>query len=301
MAKVFFDFSMVMAGGGNVQGPSSSIDNAIPTFDGTTGKLIQQPTSPTAVTLIDRDIANVDSILFRERSLIPSMSAGESLFWVQNDTPTNPYFTDDADTSHPLLLAPSGFTAGDLLAGGSVANRPSRLAKGTQYQVLRAGSSAPEFAWQGVIDRETAVLSTAGSTNASIPVDNSIPQVGEGAQILSRTYTPKSTSNRIRVRVNVTAGHDHASTNSWTIALFKDGGPSAVESQVNSTPRYGVENAILTYEEPASSTSSQTWTVRIGHAVGGAAKVYWNSAPFTGTQIHAGVLTASIEVEEIAA
>jgi hypothetical protein len=41
-----------------------------------------------------------------EQAVVPGggPSAGEGTFWVKNDTPSRPYFTDDAGTDYPLLL-----------------------------------------------------------------------------------------------------------------------------------------------------------------------------------------------------
>ncbi|MCA8916134.1 MAG: hypothetical protein KDB90_12040, partial [Planctomycetes bacterium] len=86
---------------GDVVGPGSATDNAIARYDLTSGKLIQN-----SGVLID-DSANVksaSSITFNEQASAPlPISAGEGMFWSKADTPTSPYFTDDAATDHQLM------------------------------------------------------------------------------------------------------------------------------------------------------------------------------------------------------
>jgi len=74
-----------VAGSGDVVGGSSSTDNALARYDGTTGKLIQNST----VTLDDNgNLANVNSVGFDTTPTTPPTTAG-SMYWDSgNLTPT---------------------------------------------------------------------------------------------------------------------------------------------------------------------------------------------------------------------
>lgn len=49
-----------------------------------------------------------DNIHIDERAAAEGAVAGTGQFWVKNDSPNVPYFTDDAGTDHNLLAASSG-------------------------------------------------------------------------------------------------------------------------------------------------------------------------------------------------
>ena len=59
-----FTLTTGVGGGGDVSGPASSVDNAIPRFDGTGGKTIQDYTS-NAPTITDAGIMTVDGSVVR--------------------------------------------------------------------------------------------------------------------------------------------------------------------------------------------------------------------------------------------
>lgn len=87
---------------GDVVGPASATDNALPRFDGETGKLIQN----SGVLINDDDeVSGVATLTMDEQSVVEAPGAGKGMFWVADDSPTTPSFVDDSDTSHTLAYA----------------------------------------------------------------------------------------------------------------------------------------------------------------------------------------------------
>jgi len=102
------------AGLGDVVGPSSATANALARFDTTTGKLIKD--SATA-TLTDSTfmslIGSSPAVQMKERSTGPSSVTARGTFWVKDDAPSTPQFTDDDSGEHRLgdVVGPSSATA----------------------------------------------------------------------------------------------------------------------------------------------------------------------------------------------
>lgn len=117
-----------------------------------------------------------------------------------------------------------------------------------------------------VPNRSYAEYTTHATLTANIPSDNTIPQVGEGTQILSAAITPTATTNRVRARIQVPLGlGSGGSADNACVALFRNGGANAIACTFlrlvdGSVPYPG----ILEFEDSPGSTSAQTYTVRVG-------------------------------------
>lgn len=158
------------------------------------------------------------------------------------------------------------------------------------------GSQAPE---RSVIDRAVTYYSTAGSTTTVIPVDNTIPQNTEGAEVTTLSYTANDASNNIRVRVRMHAGLVVVVSPSWSIALFKDSEADAKAAQwVTSVSNYSIVNEIQ-YEETAGDTSSHTWRLRAGPN-NASDTLRWNQIISSGGGLFNGLTAIVIEITEFA-
>lgn len=137
----------------------------------------------------------------------------------------------------------------------------------------------------------------SSALTSNIPADDSIPQVGEGTQILSVSIAPKSITNRVRVRAEVPMGLPSGASGIGCIALFRNGGTNAIDARF---PRlvdgFGNYCAVLEFEHVPGSTSAQTYTIRAG---GASFDVYVN-ADLNG-RLGGGVSRATLIVEEIVA
>lgn len=127
-----------------------------------------------------------------------------------------------------------------------------------------------------------------------LPYDDTIPQLTEGTQFLSLAITPKSASNILRIEVIAFVGSTGGSGSVTGLALFQDSTANALASGVNA---HGGNSAVLfnlKHTMVAGTTSSTTFTARIGPAAG--ATITFNGD--TGARKFGGVLASSITITE---
>jgi hypothetical protein len=146
-----------------------------------------------------------------------------------------------------------------------------------------------------VVDRQYAEYTTNADLTVAIPLDDTIPQVTEGTQILSVTTTPKSTTNRLRIRFEGWGGSNTAAVN-MIAAIFVGGGANAVRATVSSTAGAAFFAPIVAeYEFVPGVTTSQTITVRVGSAA------TFRLNGLTSGRFLGGSAAATLIVEEIKA
>lgn len=174
----------------------------------------------------------------------------------------------------------------------------STAAAGTVYTANGSGSGAwstPPSGIAGSIVKSTyypSLSSTTGTTTT--PFDNTIPQIGEGTEFLTASFTPTTSGNKVRVEVSVIGSYSVAAK--ITAALFKDGATNAVAATVATT---GTTNETvhhhLIYEFTTASASAITFALRIGGSTAGTYTLNGNA----GTALFGGVCTSSLLVSEI--
>lgn len=206
--------------------------------------------------------------------------------------------TDDAVT---LAKLENG-TQGDILYYGA-SGAPTRLGAGTSGQYLKTQGAGANPLWADVtvtgkkILGRTRAVSTSQSNNGAsfIPADNTIPQNGEGFQVLTVTHNRQSATSQLLVRWRA-----HASNNSLSgplcSALFQDATAGALAVGVESTNNTYIIQLEGDYELVSGSTGNTTFNIRIGGASG---TTYFNQP--SGGALYGGVVTSFIEVIEIEA
>jgi hypothetical protein len=144
------------------------------------------------------------------------------------------------------------------------------------------------------VDRAYAEY-TANANLGTIPLDDTIPQVGEGTEVLSVSLTPKSITNRVRVRVAGYGGNTGAGY--VIVALFVNGAANAVRATLGLASAANTMSSLaLEYEHVPGAVTAQTYTVRAGGNAG--------TARLNGTgaaRIFGGTGATTIVVEEIKA
>ena len=120
---------------------------------------------------------------------------------------------------------------------------------------------------QTVVDRVYAEYTANTDLSTAIPYDDTVPQSSEGVQILSVSITPKSTTNRLRVRFRGRwSGWDGSSSAAgWAAAaLFQDSNANALAADMcnSAIEENGAFN--IEYEFVPGSTNATTLKVRVG-------------------------------------
>lgn len=145
-----------------------------------------------------------------------------------------------------------------------------------------------------VVNTQTSAVATG---TAIIPVDDTIPQITEGTEVMTATITPTNASNRLRI--DVTASFSHSITNQWLVAaLFQDAGVNAIGSAIQfQSAGLAMMTVNFTYFMTAGTTSATTFRVRCGGQSAGT--MTFNGA--SGARLYGGALSSSITVSEIKA
>lgn len=161
------------------------------------------------------------------------------------------------------------------LADGAVTS--AKVAAGAVVQVLQ--------------DVETDVV----GVTATIPLDNSVPQVSEGYEILSQAITPASATDKVLVSTKVHFGSN--SSINVVVAVFRGSTCIAADS-VGSNNHGSIYIELL--DSPASA-SEQTYSVRVGNT-DGASLFGVNAQPSAATaRVFGGVSQTTLILKEIKA
>ena len=155
--------------------------------------------------------------------------------------------------------------------------------------------------------RQIKYVETSATTaiSATIPADNTIPQITEGTQVLSLTVTPKKIGNTLLVEAFINAYEDSNSGDALIMALFQDSTANAIAAMSTASGglasgfqggEIGVKKSVT-----VSSLSSTTFTVRVGMNAG--TSVTLNRGQLSGgsTFTLGGTYTSWIKVTEIQA
>lgn len=113
--------------------------------------------------------------------------------------------------------------------------------------------------------RQIVIAEVVGTASAStlVPNDDTIPQSGEGDQILSGSITLANAANKVRVRVCV-FGSSNANRD-YILACFR-GGTSAIAATAQLMNGWGQIN--LEFTDTPGSVGPHTYTLRLGPTVG---------------------------------
>lgn len=208
-----------------------------------------------------------------------------------------------------VLTAGDGIELSDAGAGGaltvkanpsglSVKAAPNRFADHTVISdAADSGKAKKALPWQlaGLVQRAYAEYTTHGSTATVIPLDDTIPGIAEGVQILSAAITPKAAGNRLFCITCLNVSGNSASMN-FIASLCASDAAQAVAAWVTTLPIANETRIlVLVHEVAAANTSQVTFTVRIGSGnVAHTAYLNGNSS----TRVFGGVAKCTLNVME---
>lgn len=153
------------------------------------------------------------------------------------------------------------------------------------------GTSASGVTIQTVNTMNGAVAT--GTT--AIPLDDTIPQITEGDEYMTRTITPGNASNLLKI--TVVTNWACTDTTGTTTALFVGVTANALAASQTRTDTSGkMTNTHFIHYMTAGGTSALTFRVRIGSTTG---TVTFNGA--ASGRLFGGVTASSITIEEVKA
>lgn len=134
---------------------------------------------------------------------------------------------------------------------------------------------------------------TATSSTATLPYDNTIPQITEGFEILSATITPKSASSKLFFNVLFNGYHSAENSAGFTLALFQNGVSNALSSQIFTVSSNNYYSRMIQHFMTAGTTSATTFSVRGGAPSG---TLYTNSGSYMGGSVNSYLTIMEIGV-----
>jgi hypothetical protein len=130
---------------------------------------------------------------------------------------------------------------------------------------------------------------------AIIPLDDTIPQIGEGTQGMSLEITPLSATNKLKIDVVINLQENTGGNTALVAALFNGGANAlACNYSLNGTT-YPDPPICFSYYMTAGTVSPMTFTVRFGGS--GVVSITMNGN--NGSRRFGGVLYSSITITEI--
>jgi len=147
-----------------VTGPASSTLNAVPTFSGGTGKVLQDNPDLLYASGELQLTSATSALEAKERNLAPTFAADKGHLWVRDDAPNTAVFTDDTGADHPLGLS-NNVSLGEWAFGGSTLGVTSSGEFETnnatltsitifRFNGLTSAIGQPISAWAGLLPQE---------------------------------------------------------------------------------------------------------------------------------------------------
>lgn len=139
-----------------------------------------------------------------------------------------------------------------------------------------------------------AERTTVGTTTTTIPNDDTIPQITEGAEFLTVAITPQSAASRLLVEATV---HAAAAAATWVVAaLFRDSTANAVGASLSYVDSANAGRVLVARAWVlAGSTATTTFRLRAGPS--GATTLTVNGS--SGTRALGGVPLMTLTVTEV--
>lgn len=139
-----------------------------------------------------------------------------------------------------------------------------------------------------ILGWETTVDATIRSTSATIPLDNTKPQISEGAEAFSLSYTPKRSDSKLFIEATFYAT---ATGLTQQCALFMSSQNDCLASCVPAS-----NYQVLRAEVDSWGTTSRTFSVRQGGTSGG--NTNYIGSYRTGTATHDNAMLSVLTVIE---
>ena len=152
------------------------------------------------------------------------------------------------------------------------------------------------FVTNRLVQNLNVTTGAAASGTATIPKDDTIPQITEGTQFMSLAVTPTSATNILEISVNVQ--HSNSNGGNITTALFRDAVSDAIAATfvTASAANFSATDS-FSRTMVAGTTSEIIFRVRIGGQSAGTTTFNGQS----GSRMLGGVMASSITIKEYAA
>jgi hypothetical protein len=246
-------------------------------------------------------MANQLKIKRGTKASLPTLAAGELGFCTDTYETYVGTGSSNKFIGSPSVIVNPMTTQGDVIYGGA-SGAPTRLPKGTASQVLtmNSGATAPEWQTPSSGGKVAQIVETATTseyyTNATIPLDTTIPQNTEGAELMTVSITPTNANSKLVVEVDLPITDIHYYY--FIMALFKDSTANALNATFRGeTGQAGIPRPMrMTYSMTAGGTSQITFRLRYG-GTNASYNVYVNRT-YNSSSVFGGIARATLRVTE---
>lgn len=306
-----------------VSSPGATTTNAIAKYLNTTGQLantgilIDAANNMTAITsasIQNIGIGTIAAIVGSGTNTISALNAGGGITFIPNGA-------GEVVSRGPLTLSPvGGVPQGAFFDDGAAANfvglqaQTAAMAASVTYTLPNAGPTilgqhltatvpalnASTMSWStpAVIQAVRTVSAVAVNTANTIPRDNTIPQIGEGAEAITATITPRSTGALlIEFECPLTSANADCYL---TFALFQNADANALAVSSDFAVSTSSTACFLRYiVSPPVPNVPITYRIRYGGNAGFGGTMYLLTAN-AGAVNYGGIAQMSLTVTELA-
>lgn len=203
--------------------------------------------------------------------------------------------TINVSGSGPIPVRINGVAGPVVLSGGEIVSGDSYI---IQYNSVLGAFILinPGIFTGSIVQSVFASYATNADIATAIPFDDTIPQVGEGTQILSVSITPRSTTNKLRATF-MGFGSNNTNNAGITAALFSQLSANAMQVVLAIHPTTLELVLAMTWEWTPGAVTAQTVTIRAG----GASNIIRFNGSVVGGRLYGGAASATLLVQEIKA
>lgn len=164
---------------------------------------------------------------------------------------------------------------------------------GSGFSAGALGSDSDAFANGVCVQMQHTSLTTVASTAIALPADDTIPQNTEGAEAMTVTITPKSSTNELVIEAVLLLAPNTA--DHVVAALFQDSTAGALKAVANyQSTNTGMTPVSLNHKMVAGTTSATTFKIRYGSSTGVSTSINGQG----GARRFGGVVTTGMVVRE---
>ena len=192
------------------------------------------------------------------------------------------FYSSSALTSVPIII--DGYFESSQTTAGTWASSP------TYVHLFRPGD--PQSG--DLVQRARTSDSSVASSPLAITFDDTIPQIGEGSQILTTSFTPRHSCDLLHVYSNVV--WDAAGAETVSYALFNGASNALTATHTDSNGSSSGRTSWLDYVYVANTASAITFSTRLG-TNGGATQITVNGR--ASARKLGGVENTYIEIQEV--
>jgi hypothetical protein len=196
-----------------------------------------------------------------------------------------------------IALTPNASGTGVFTIASPATNTDRTLTLPDEAGTVLTSASTANFPAGSVLQVQHAVLTTFYSNITNIPIDDSLPQITEGGEILTLSITPKSATSKLLIDCCFSVTTSDA-TSIAGIFLFKNSDVNALAGAWSRTVATNNPLSPMSFKHYMTSgtTSAITFKVR-GGGVGSAPTFQINGG--SGTRYLGGALASTITITEV--